>query len=122
MRLPQIVETTAETAERRPTLKELAEQVAWRQPLRGDAAMRVAMETASLAQYRAPLLFGRLHLCGNCRRYTFGQDPGGPGTCALHREGLLAFAMPFYCRNFTVSATPTAPDYLPTPQELDDRP
>lgn len=115
MRLAQQFETTAETAVRRRSLRELAEEVADRQPLRGDAAVRVALEAASLAEYREALILSRLHLCGNCSRYTLGPDPAGAGTCAMHGDGLMAFAMPFDCRDFAASTTPAAPDYLPDP-------
>jgi hypothetical protein len=100
---------------RRPSLKELARGVASRQPLSGDAAVRLALEAASLAEYRAALILGRLHLCGNCSRYTFASDPASAGACAIHGDGLLAFAMPFGCRDFAASTTPAAPEYLPDP-------
>jgi hypothetical protein len=80
-----------------------------------EKAIAAARDAAPLAGYRAALILGRLHLCGNCSRYTFGQDPAGAGACSKHGDGLLAFAMPFDCRDFAVSAIPTAPAYLPEP-------
>ena len=78
-------------------------------------AIQAAAQAASpvLDDFRQALVLGRLHVCGNCSRYTFGQDPAGAGTCSVHGDGLLAFAMPFDCRDFEVSPTPTAPSYLP---------
>ena len=89
-------------------LRELAASAADR-----EKATASARDAAPLGEYRAALVHGRLHLCGNCSRYSFGADPATAGTCALHGEGLLAFAMPFDCGDFEVSATPTAPAYLP---------
>ena len=66
-----------------------------------------------LSEFGPALLRGHLHLCGNCCRYTFGQDPAGMGTCTLYGDGLIAFAMPFECDAFEPSATPSAPEYLP---------
>jgi hypothetical protein len=76
-------------------------------------AIIAAREAAGLDYWRATLLLGRLHLCGNCSRYIFGHDPAGAGTCSMHGDGLLAFAMPFDCRDFLVSPTPAAPAFLP---------
>jgi hypothetical protein len=64
-----------------------------------------------LDDFRQALALGRLHVCGNCSRYTFGTDPAGGGTCSLHGDGLLAF-LPFDCRDFTGAETPTAPASL----------
>jgi hypothetical protein len=72
-----------------------------------------AIEAARLVDYRAALLLGRLHLCGNCAHFKFGAGPAGPGACAVFVEELLPFAMPFYCAKFQVSATPAAPSFLP---------
>jgi len=77
------------------------------------SAIIAARDAADLEHWRAALILGRLHLCGNCTRYSFGEDPAGPGTCALHGEALLAFAMPFKCSDFAASATPAAPAYVP---------
>jgi len=78
------------------------------------AAIQAAAQAASpvLDDFRPALLLGRLHVCGNCSRSAFGQDPAGAGTCSMHGDGLVAFAMPFECREFQVSPTPTAPAYL----------
>ena len=76
-------------------------------------AIIAGRDAAGLNYWRASLLLGRLDLCGNCSRYTFGLDPAGAGTCSVHGDGLLAFAMPFDCRDFKVSPTPTAPAHLP---------
>lgn len=80
--------------------------------LRELAAISTARDAAGLEEWRAPLVLGRLHLCGNCARHTFGADPGGLGTCAVHGEGLVAFAMPFHCPEFQASKAPSAPEYL----------
>jgi hypothetical protein len=79
------------------------------------AAIRDAITAAEpiLSVFRQELLTGRRHLCGNCRRYTFGPDPAGTGLCALYGNGLMAFAMPFECDAFEPSATPYAPEFLP---------
>jgi hypothetical protein len=89
-------------------LRELAVEAAGR-----EQAIAAARDTVPLSEYRAALILGRLQLCGNCSRYTFGQDPASAGTCALHGEGLLAFAMPFGCRDFGASRVPAAAAYLP---------
>jgi hypothetical protein len=74
-------------------------------------AIIAAREAAGLEEWRAPLILGRLHLCGNCQQFTFGTDPAGLGTCALHGEA--APFLPFDCPDFEVSAQPTAPADLP---------
>jgi hypothetical protein len=76
-------------------------------------AIIAVRDATPLAEFCEALLRGRLHLCGNCSRYSFGPDPANAGTCSVHGDGLLAFAMPFDCRDFEVSPTPTAPAYLP---------
>jgi hypothetical protein len=78
-----------------------------------QAAISEAVKAAKLEDSRASLILGRLHLCGNCSHFTFGADPAGPGSCALFGDGLVAFAMPFYCSKFQPSATPAAPSFLP---------
>jgi hypothetical protein len=78
-----------------------------------QGAILDAVNAAKLEGFRASLILGRAHLCGNCSRFTFGADPGAAGTCALFGEGLVPFAMPFYCAQFEVSDTPWAPAYLP---------
>ncbi len=75
-------------------------------------AIIAARDAAGLEYWRAPLLLGQLHLCGNCSRYAFGSELAGSGTCSLHGDGLLAFAMPFPCADFVPSPTPTAPEFL----------
>lgn len=114
MRLTQEIETTAETAVRRPSLMELAEEVASRQPLRWDAATRGAIEDASLAEYRAALVLGRLHVCGNCDAFQFRDDPAGLGRCSRFDSESWAF-VPFQCGGFAIGATPAVPAYLPDP-------
>jgi hypothetical protein len=91
-------------------LRELAAEAAER-----HATILAASDAAGLEAWCAPLILGRLHLCGNCDRYTFGSDPADLGTCALHGEGLVALAMPFHCPDFQASGTPAAPEYLPDP-------
>jgi hypothetical protein len=81
-------------------------------------AVIAARDAAPLSEFRGAMLLGRLGICGNCGRYTSGSDPAGAGTCSLHGDGLLAFAMPFQCRDFQVSKTPAAPAYLPGPDDL----
>jgi hypothetical protein len=75
-------------------------------------AVIAARDAAGLEYWRAPLLLGRLHLCGNCARYAFGPDPAGSGTCPVHGADVLAFAMPFDCADFLASPIPTAPEFL----------
>jgi hypothetical protein len=91
-------------------LRELSTEAATRRE-----AIIDAREAAPLKEYRAALLLGRLHICGNCSRYSFGPDPAGPGSCLEHGEGLLAFRMPFQCSSFQTSRMPAAPDYIPQP-------
>jgi hypothetical protein len=114
-----LCETPAETNVRRPSLKDLAKQVLERQPISGEADVRRAIgraiEAARLTDFRAALILGRLHLCGNCAHYSFGADPATSGSCELFGDGLMPFAMPFYCVKFVPSVAPVAPDYLPDP-------
>jgi len=84
-------------------------------PATNVATVAMSHVAKGLDDFREALLLGRLHLCGNCSRYTFGSDPAGAGTCAIHGDGLVAFAMPFRCRDFAVSKNPIASDYLPDP-------
>jgi hypothetical protein len=85
-------------------------------------AVIAARDAAGIEYWRAPLLLGRLHLCGNCSRYAFGLDPTGSGMCSLHGAGPLAFAMPFDCTDFLVSQTPTAPEFLTESPRAAERP
>jgi hypothetical protein len=80
-----------------------------------QAAILEAVNAAKLEDFRASLIFGRLHLCGNCVHFTFGADAAGPGCCALFGDGLVPFAMPFNCAKFEPSVSPVAPAYLPDP-------
>jgi hypothetical protein len=102
---------------RQPSVRDLASRVADRQvPTLGvehRRAIIAAGESARLEDYRAALWLGLLHICGNCSRYSFGPDPAGPGTCAQHGGGLMAFRMPFACPDFQTSRSPTMPDYTP---------
>jgi hypothetical protein len=111
---------------RQPSLRELAEKVTERAPVtlaaERDGAIRSATASPALARFREALTLGRLHLCGNCARYTFGPEPAGAGTCSIHGDGLLAFAMPFGCRGFRVSERPPAPDFLRKPSVLESSP
>jgi hypothetical protein len=92
---------------KRAILRELDVEVAtWRN------AMAAAAEQAGLDDWRAPLLQGTLHLCGNCRHLRCDIDPAGRCHCGLHGEGLMPF-LPFHCPDFEVSTEPAAPDYLP---------
>jgi hypothetical protein len=79
-----------------------------------SAALEAAT-AARLDDFRASLTLGRLHLCGNCSHFTFGDVPAEFGACALFGDGLVPFAMPFYCAKFVPSGTPVAPAYLPDP-------
>jgi hypothetical protein len=90
-------------------LHELDAEAAARQ-----GAIIAAEDAANLEEWHAPLVLGRLHLCGNCVHYTFGQDPAAPGTCSKHGDGLLAFAMPFECQEFVISRVRTARKFLPS--------
>jgi hypothetical protein len=108
---------------RQPSLRELAEKVTERAPatlaVERAGAIRAATASPALAHFRVALTLGRLHLCGNCAHFAFGPEPAGPGLCSIHGDGLLAFAMPFDCRDFAVSNAPTAPDFLPKPSALE---
>lgn len=64
-----------------------------------EAAIVAARDAAGLAEWRAPLLLGRLRLCGKCAHFTFGPEPPSFGTCSLHGGGLLPF-LPFDCPDF----------------------
>ena len=91
---------------RQPSLKELAAEVAKRIPATLAAERSVSIQAAryaaadALERLHAGISSGRLRICGDCSRYTFGSDPAGAGNCALHGDGLLAFAMLFDCREF----------------------
>jgi hypothetical protein len=78
------------------------------------AAVIAARDAAGLDYWRAALVLGHLHLCGNCDSYAFGADPAGLGSCKKHGDGLLAY-LPFSCRDFVASKFPTAPAFLPDP-------
>src|SRR3989442_15481513 len=52
-------------------------------------ALIAARDAADLAGYRGALISGRVHLCANCSRFSFGTDPAGPGTCSRFGEGLV---------------------------------
>jgi hypothetical protein len=110
--------TAGATTMRHPSLRELAAKVTQRQPATlGDDRRRAVLTAAlgvGLEHWRAALVLGRLHLCGNCSRYTFGTDPASVGGCAVHGEGPLAF-IPFHCPDFVVSCHPTLPAYVPDP-------
>jgi hypothetical protein len=89
-------------------LRELAAEAAERRQLIAAAA-----QASSLEEWRAALVLGHLHVCGNCSRYAFGADPAGLGSCALHGDGFVAFAMPIHCPDFKPNAAPPAPVYPP---------
>jgi len=78
-------------------------------------AIIAAREAAGLEEWRAPLVLGRMVVCGNCRRFTFTSDPAGLGTCDLHGEA--APFLPFDCTDFAAAVEPTAPDYLPAARQ-----
>jgi hypothetical protein len=100
---------------RRPSVKELAKEVANRQPFRGDLVVRGAIEAAPLSEYSAALILGHLHICGNCAAFRFCSDPAGLGRCLRFNAETAPF-VPFWCAGFEVSRTPAAPVYLPDPR------
>ncbi len=97
-----------------------AEQFASASPrvlLEGDARRRAilaARDAAGLENWRAALREGRLHLCANCTRFTFGVDPAGAGHCARYDTTTYPFVTMLRCAGFQpcASQTPPAPDYL----------
>jgi hypothetical protein len=66
---------------------------------------------AELKGWHAPLVLGRLSICGNCARFTFSTDTSG--TCELHGDGLAPF-LPFACPDFRRSSRPALPELLPS--------
>jgi hypothetical protein len=77
-------------------------------------AIRTARDRAPLADFRAALVLGRLHVCCNCAAFTFGSDPAGLGHCRRFTTEAAAF-VPFWCAGFEGAVRPVAPDYLPDP-------
>ena len=114
MRKSDSGETAAETVVRRPSLKQLAQQVIERQPIVSNAdrkrAIIAARDASCLADFRGALISGRLYLCGNCARFTFSPDPT-QGECSRHGE--VQSFIPFACSDFDLSKEPTAPAYVP---------
>ena len=103
---------------RQPSLKQLAARVIQRQPVTRAAercsAIVAARDAADLNYWRAPLVLGHLHLCGNCAAFQFSPDPAGLGRCSRFNIEAAPF-VPFWCAGFEVSRIATAPDYLPEP-------
>lgn len=83
-------------------------------------AILAARDAAGLEDWRAALRSGRLHLCANCTRFTFGADPAGAGYCVRYGTETYPFVTMLRCAGFQPCAfeTAPAPDYLP---EMDDR-
>ena len=77
------------------------------------AAIRSLVEVSDLGEFRAALKAGELHLCGNCRHFTFASNPRDAGTCSKFGPGLAPFALPFYCIGFERSENAPAPEYCP---------
>ena len=69
---------------------------------------------APLADFRAALVMGRLHVCCNCSEFRFGADPAGLGHCRRFNVEAAPF-VPFWCAGFEPSHRAVAPDYLPDP-------
>jgi hypothetical protein len=75
-----------------------------------------ARDAAGLDDYRAALVRGQLHLCGNCTRFSFGaDDPAGLGQCAHFNVEAWPFVPMLRCAGFDArsAAIAPAPDYLP---------
>jgi hypothetical protein len=83
----------------RPSLKQLAQQVAERHTAPVDV----------LTSYSAALLLGRLRVCGYCSHFAPITTRPGSGTCDLYGDGLVAFEMPFDCSAFEPKATSPYP-------------
>jgi hypothetical protein len=103
---------------RQPSLKQLAARVIQRQPitLAAERCGTIVAERndTDLDYWRAPLVLGRLHLCGNCAAFQFGSAPAGLGRCSRFHAETAPF-VPLWCAGFEASHTPAAPDYLPDP-------
>jgi hypothetical protein len=88
---------------RQPSLKELARAVLGaRQPVtRAEITQAIAQarEAAGLADYRDALTLGALHLCGDCRHFSFGPEVAGLGKCARYNVKAWPF-VPFICPGF----------------------
>ena len=82
-------------------------------------AILAARDAADLESWRAALRAGRLHLCANCTRFTFGNDPAGMGHCDRYGAETHPFVTMLRCAGFQAHGQDTAPapDYLPHVEE-----
>lgn len=94
-------------------LRELAEGNA--QPRKAISAV-AASAGHGLTDFRAALVFGRLHVCCNCQHFTFANDPSGLGHCQRFDAEAWPFAVQLWCSGFSPSETPILPELLPIRQ------
>jgi hypothetical protein len=96
----------------------LAARVTEKQPIAlavdRHRAMIAARDAAPLAEYRAALNLGRLHVCGTCAAFQFGTDPAALGHCARFGVETWPF-VPFWCAGFDAAPTAVAPAFIPDP-------
>lgn len=87
-------------------LRELAEESRAR-----SRAILAARDGASLGDFRAALVVGRLHVCCNCSAFSFGADAAGVGHCERFNVDAWPF-VPFWCSGFKAAIRPLAPDFV----------
>jgi hypothetical protein len=80
------------------------------------SAIVAARDGADLDYWRPALAQGRLHLCGNCSSFRFGDDPGALGRCRRFKTEAAPFCA-FDCPGFAVAKIPTAPRFMSANQE-----
>ena len=79
-------------------------------------AILAARDTAGLEHFRDGLVMDRLHLCGNCTRFTLGKiGPGGLGWCDRYETDAYPFVPMLRCAAFSARANAPAPACLPDP-------
>jgi hypothetical protein len=83
-----------------------------------------ARDAADLNSFRTALTKGRLHLCGNCTRFIFGQiDPAGVGWCDRYQTDTHPFVPMLKCAGFNAQ-TPeraSAPEFISDPDGTEAR-
>lgn len=91
-------------------LRELAEEARER-----GRAIAAARDVAPLADFRAALTLGRLHVCCNCGHFSFGVEPAGLGHCERFNVEAWPF-VPFWCAGFEASDMLAAATDLKKPE------
>jgi hypothetical protein len=68
-------------------------------PDKGDSRTTSGAARTWMAQFDAALKLGRLHVCCNCARFSFGIDRAGFGHCERFNIEAWPF-VPFWCAGF----------------------